>query len=111
MKIRIEGLDAVQAALSQYAADIPTKLHKGLVLGTRIVQSEARVEAPVDTGALRRSIHGKVDGLTGVVGTNCEYAIYQEFGTYKMSEHPFLVPALKNKQSDVIAAIKERFMG
>ncbi len=111
MKISIEGLDAVQAALSRYAADVPEKVHKGLVLGTRIVQSEARVEAPVDTGALRRSIHGKVDGMTGIVSTNCEYAMYQEFGTYKMSAHAFLVPSLKNKQSDVIAAIKKQFMG
>lgn len=111
MDISIEGLDAVQAALSRYAADAVEKTSKGIAEGCKIVEGEAKAEAPVDTGALRRSIHGKAEGLTGIVGTNCEYAIYQEFGTYKMSAHAFLVPALKNKQSDVIAAIKARFGG
>lgn len=44
--------------------------------------------APVDTGRLRGSIEKRVsmEGEHAVyVGTNVEYAIYQEFGTSKMS--------------------------
>lgn len=35
----------------------------------------------VDTGAMRNSINHKVQGDTCYVGTNTEYAIYNEFGT------------------------------
>lgn len=109
MQIHIEGLDNARDMLKEYSGKIETKLHRGLVMGTRIVQSEARAECPVDTGALRRSIHGQVDGTTGIVGSNCEYAAYQEFGTCKMAAQPYLVPALKSRQSDVIAAIAAEF--
>lgn len=109
MRISIEGLDNLRNKLNDYTVNAETKLHRGLVMGTRIVQSEARAECPVDTGELRRSIHGQVDGLTGEVGTNKEYAGYVEFGTYKMAAQPYLIPALKSKQGEVIAAIAAEF--
>ena len=111
MQISIEGMGAVSAALEQYAAEAVETMSKGIAEGCKIVEGEARAEAPVDTGALRQSIHSQTEGLTGTVGTNVEYAMYPEFGTYKMKAHPFLVPALKNKQPEVIAAIRAQFGG
>ena len=120
MKISIEGLDAVQAALQQYADNMVEKLSQGVAEGCKIVEGEARALAPVSTektrpggphGELRDSITSKSEGLIGTVGTNKSYSAYVEFGTYKMAAQPYLVPALKNKQSDVIAAIKKQFMG
>lgn len=119
MQINIEGLDAVQAALEAKAAEIEKNLHKGIVHATRIVQNEARVNCPVSTektrpggphGELRTSIHGNVEGNTGTVGTNKEYAGYVEFGTYKMPAQPYLVPALKAKEGEVVDAIKAAVM-
>ena len=54
--------------------------------------------SPVDTGRLRSSLTFKVDGNSkGVtIGTNVEYAPYQEFGTSKMTASPFLRPAIEN---------------
>jgi HK97 gp10 family phage protein len=50
-----------------------------------IAQAEAVKKAPVDTAALRKSITTKVqvtaNNVIGRVGTNLEYAPYQEFGT------------------------------
>lgn len=109
MQIQIDGLDNAERLIKQYSAQAAEKLHRGLVKGTRIVQNEARAECPVDTGTLRRSIHGQVDGTDGVVGTNTEYAGYVEFGTYKMAAKPYLAPALKSHQSDIIAAIAAEF--
>lgn len=47
----------------------------------------AKERTPVDTGRLRSSISGQVEGTgTGVrgrVGTNVEYAPYVEFGTFR----------------------------
>lgn len=63
------------------------------------VESAAKRLAPVDTGRLRGSIsHSapKVDGkgLYILIGSDVEYAIYQEFGTRYMGAQPFLRPAL-----------------
>lgn len=109
MGISVEGLDNVKNALANYANGANEKLARGIAVGCKIVEGEARAECPEDTGALRRSIHGQVDGATGIVGTNKEYAAYVEFGTYKMAAKPYLVPALKGKQGEVIAAIAAEF--
>ena len=56
----------------------------------------AKANAPVDTGRLRNSITHDVRSLEEAVyiGTNVEYAPYQEYGTYKMNAQPFLRPAV-----------------
>lgn len=120
MRISIEGLDAVQEAINDYAQKTTEKLSRGIAIGCKIVEGEAKARCPVSTeatrpggphGELRQSITSQADGLTGEIGTNKEYAGYVEFGTYKMAAQPYLVPALKSKQGEVIAAIKAEFMG
>ena len=58
----------------------------------------AKGYAPVDTGRLRNSISHEVaqDENAVYVGTNVEYAPYQEFGTRYQNGTPFLRPALDN---------------
>ena len=60
------------------------------------VEAEAKVRAPVDTGALKNSIHTerKKAGLYWVAD-GVLYGIYQELGTSRMSAHPFMVPAVE----------------
>lgn len=48
-----------------------------------VAEGYAKGAAPVDTGNLRNSINHAVHGNQGVIGTNCEYASYVEFGTGK----------------------------
>lgn len=64
------------------------------------IQAEgyAKDLCPVDTGRLRNSItHAiKADEKAAYIGTNVEYAPYQELGTSKMRAQPFLVPAASN---------------
>ena len=71
----------------------------------------AKEEAPVDTGELRNSIsHATMDNHAVAIGTNVEYGIYQEMGTYKMAPHPFIKPAVADHteeyKSIVEAAMK-----
>jgi len=63
------------------------------------VEAEAKVRAPVDTGALKNSIHTekKKPGLYWVAD-GVEYGIYQELGTHKMSARPFMKPAVEKVQ-------------
>lgn len=46
-----------------------------------LVENDAKKNCPVDTGQLRQSITHEVEGNTGVIGTNVEYAPYVEYGT------------------------------
>jgi len=65
------------------------------------IQRDAKVRAPVDTGALQSSITAaqtKADTRTveWTVGTNIQYAAAQEFGTSRgVPPHPYLGPALE----------------
>lgn len=44
----------------------------------------------VDTGAMLNSVQGEiVDERMGVVSVGVDYAVYVEFGTYKMAARPF----------------------
>ena len=59
-----------------------------------IVEASAKTLCPVDSGALRSSIHvrpAKLTGkqLEGVVYTSKEYAMYVEFGTGKRGKGSF----------------------
>jgi HK97 gp10 family phage protein len=69
-------------------------------VATRKVQATAKQLAPVDTGALKASIHRKLypKQQTGVVYTTLEYAPYQEFGTRFMKGKPFMLPAINRNR-------------
>ena len=55
---------------------------RGLIKASMLVEGQAVLLAPVDKGGLRDSIGYKVDEseLVAYIGTNCEYAIYVEYG-------------------------------
>ncbi len=59
----------------------------------------AKQIVPVDTGALKKSIHRTVledgHGTYIEIGSSLEYAIYVELGTRRMHARPYLRPALK----------------
>lgn len=62
---------------------------RGLIKAAMLVESQAVLLVPVNTGGLRNSIGSKVDEseLVAYIGTNCEYAIYVEFGTGEFAEN------------------------
>ena len=57
--------------------------------------------------SLYRSINSKAEGMSAEVGTNVEYAMYQEFGTYKMVAHPYLIPAMEESEAEVCDIMKK----
>jgi|GEM_PF-1720902 len=95
------------------------------------IETDAKRLAPVKHGRLRASIstnwsgssmsRGKVGskakaddgvgrppgkpGMVVFIGTNVDYAVYQEFGTKKMSARPFLHPAYWGQESEILRRI------
>ena len=55
---------------------------RGLTKAAMLVESQAVLLVPVNTGGLRGSIGYQVNEseLVAYIGTNCEYAIYVEYG-------------------------------
>jgi HK97 gp10 family phage protein len=94
-----------------------------------IVEGQAKLLAPVDTGRLAGSIITKVADGAGTrveapatiddeikaptkknmayVGTALEYAPYVEFGTVRMSAQPFLRPALDLARGRTLTIVKK----
>ncbi|BDR75271.1 HK97-gp10 family putative phage morphogenesis protein [Clostridium tetani] len=62
---------------------------KWLKAAALLIQSQAKALAPVDTSNLKTSIDHKiqVSKLEAYIGTNCDYAIYVEFGTGEFAEN------------------------
>jgi len=72
-----------------------------------MVERDAKILCPVDTGRLRSSITHEIEGTTGRVGTNVEYALFLELGTEKMSPRPYLRPALHNNEKKILQLFKK----
>lgn len=78
----VDNSEAVKRELERAAI-------RGLIKASLMVEGQAVLLAPVDKGGLRDSIGYKVDEseLVAYIGTNCEYAIYVEFGTGEFAEN------------------------
>ena len=81
-----------------------------------IVENYAKQDAPVDTGRLRNSIHHEMENDDTVdIGTDVEYAIWQEIGTYGgdgkigIKEKRFLTNGVRNHISEIKTIIEEEF--
>lgn len=71
----VDNSEAVKRELERAAI-------RGLIKASLLVEGQAVLLAPVDKGGLRDSIGYKVDEseLVAYIGTNCEYAVYVEYG-------------------------------
>ena len=70
------------------------------------VQAKAQMKAPIDTGALRNSLHTeRISEGVWHVSDGVEYGIYQELGYHtrrgRFIQHPFLVPAAEEIRDDL----------
>lgn len=95
MSFEISGADALLSKLNKIAnyADVKTAVK----VNTVELTAAAIRNAPVDTGALSRSIVPEVTDLVGRVVPTAEYAPYVEYGTRYMGAQPFIGPAFQTQ--------------
>ena len=81
MIVKVLGLKQLGKKLAKFEDSTITEM--AMDKACQVVENDAKVKCPVDDGQLRQSItHEVVDGgLTGVVGTNVEWAPYVHQGT------------------------------
>ncbi|MDN6385333.1 MAG: HK97 gp10 family phage protein [Alkalibacterium sp.] len=93
MKVTITGTQEIQGTLKKLANMQDVK--NTVKLNTSEMQKQAQRLAPVDTGALKRSINMELTsgGYDGRIFSNIEYAPYQELGTRFQPGTPFMRPA------------------
>jgi len=85
-RIEVRGLREAQRKVEKIVKDLVGEpMLNAMRDATLMVQRDAKINAPVDTGRLRASITPGVrmagDVVIGVVGSNVKYAPYMEFGT------------------------------
>lgn len=91
---------------------LPEVKARALMMCGAIAENSAKQKCPVDTGRLRNSIsHGMSDENTVDIGTDVEYAIYQELGTSRVQEKLFLTNGVRDNleqfQSIIEAELKK----
>ena len=95
--------------LDEIAARLDTNTDGALKSIAFQVEGIAKTLAPVDTGALRNSIHTEKqqEGLYWVAD-GVEYGIYVEFPgiTRKWAGHPFMIPAAEQVAKQIGAEFK-----
>ena len=75
--------------------------------------SDAKYFAPVDTGYLRDHITGRVISkvrgvvILGRIRSSAKYSIFQEFGTSRHREHPFMMPAFNKNKFEMYEKFKK----
>jgi HK97 gp10 family phage protein len=80
-----------------------------------IVERDAKLNCPVDTGRLRQSIGSRIvegdeNNIIAEVGTNVTYAPYVEYGSSKMAARPFLFPAYNNNKQRILKELAKAFI-
>lgn len=104
IEVEIEGL---AEALKKLSPDLYAEpLRKFWNRAAVVVQGRARDKSPVDTGRLRSSIMYEIDTanppLYAVVGSDVEYAPYQEFGTSRgVPAVGYLSGGMRDSKSDI----------
>lgn len=131
--VQIKGLDALAKALKELPDRVAKNgLRAAVYAGAKVIRDEAKLQAPVATGTLKRAVilkqipelstknkqtffvtvrQGKKyrkQGKKGNLSQDAWYWRFVEFGTVKMSARPFLRPAFDMKKNDALTAIKTR---
>lgn len=75
--------------------------------GLNQFQDEARSLCPVRTGNLLSSISGDASSEGFTAEASAEYAVYVEYGTWKMEAQPFFVEPFEMAGEDCGEALKE----
>lgn len=77
---------------------------EGCEIFCQVFEEVSKSLCPVDTGYLRSTLFASYSGTFCECETNCEYAQYQEYGTWCMPAQPYFEEALAQAISEAFGA-------
>lgn len=87
------GLRRLAADISA-ADEVNTRRASAALRKTALdIEADAKIFAPVDTGALKNSITSDISEFHAEIGPTVDYAHYVENGTSRMRGQPYMRPA------------------
>ena len=102
--MKITGLGELEKKLKRLSDAAKTEAkQEALHAGALLVQGQATLNAPVDTGNLRSSIDVEVGTEDAEIFTPVEYATHVEFN------QPYLRPALDNSKGNIIKIFSQTY--
>lgn len=117
LNVGIEGADEVIQLLEEMGAAASAVLEQAAAAGGQIVLEDAKSRCPIDTGALKASLHmdkgkSKKPDIKQEVkispGKQEYYGTFVELGTTRQAAQPYLRPAVdKNKEKIAKAVTQE----
>lgn len=90
VEVDVSEVKAWERVLSRAGVDIVRVNEEALTEAAKQLKADAQRDAPVRTGALRRSIRVYAGKEWRRVGSPLRQGFFQEFGTSKMSPQPWL---------------------
>lgn len=104
-------VQVIRKTARDYPAIISANVPPFLEEAGAVVEADAKLLAPVDTGNLRGSIARRIEGNAAVVGTNVEYAQHVEYGTVKMQPRAYMRGAIDRNRRKLIHRFAEMIRG
>lgn len=99
------------ASVTKFFKEIPENLERAIATtiqkATLLIERDAKIGAPVDTGRLRSSISSEIRPLSSTVSTHTNYARYVHDGTRFMRARPFMANAGKSAVSEMETILGE----
>lgn len=110
----IIGERELRRRLEQMLPRVKSEIEQALTDSALLVERDAKIKSPVDTGRLRSSLthvseDSGSDNPSVKVGTNVEYAKFVEFGSSRQAAQPFLYPALIENEQKIKRKLAEAF--
>src|SRR5919109_951692 len=117
--IEIKGLRELRAALKAMGPALAREVNAALREALEPMAADARSDAPVLRGELRKSIRAGGSSKGAFIGARAPHAGVQEFGgtirfptrgfSLTLEAQPFLRPAAEQRTDEAIERIGERF--
>jgi HK97 gp10 family phage protein len=112
--VEIDGQKQLESNFKKITKAATNNIEQALINSALVVERDAKINAPVDTGRLRSSISHRDDNFGSnnpavEIFTDLEYAPFVEYGTSKQSAKPFLFPAYNNNKQKILKELAKAF--
>jgi HK97 gp10 family phage protein len=105
VRVDVSDVYALAVAMEAQTRTTAASAAQAVARSAAAIERDAKIFAPVDTGALRSSISRTVTGLTAEIGPTALYGGFVEHGTSRSGPNPYMRTALARATPGFVAAM------